>query len=59
MKNTMELLEELEMAIRELRPFLNEEAREGTYLHADIGVSASPETLQKLIDEIKMYTAKD
>jgi hypothetical protein len=56
MKNDMEYLEELEEAIRSLRPLLKSDDGKGIYLHEEINVSSTPEQLQKLIKEVTAYS---
>jgi hypothetical protein len=53
--STIELLQELEEAIRELKPLLRKEDDAGSYLHHDITVHATPEQLRQLIDDVKKH----
>jgi hypothetical protein len=56
MKNDMEYLEELEEAIQSLRPLIKSDNGKGIYLHEEIHVSATPDQLKKLIEEVASYS---
>lgn len=54
MPTTFELLQELDMTMRELQPLLMKQDEQGNFLHQDIALDIPAETIQKLISELKL-----
>ena len=53
MPTSFELLQELDMVMRELQPMLMKQDSDGNFLHREIKLDIPAETVRHLIDQLK------
>lgn len=57
MSTTYELLQELDMTLRQLQPYLVTQDDQGNVLHPEIVLGTPDEIIQQLISELKVYAS--